>query len=120
MIYKPSAGMPLNVRQEIQQRLKFQEDGVIVEGLAGVLDLIPELSATTEHERAPDPGLHPLALPVPVMIKNDAGLFRVLPGAPYAFANAVADNHVDFGRLRIWCDQHGDFSQTVKNRLSEY
>lgn len=73
---------------EAVNRLGFFLDGYSLDGLDGILDLMPELSASTDNEEDtfdPDPSLKPIALPVPSDIKSkNNGQKRYLPGAPTA------------------------------------
>lgn len=94
MLFKPIDGLHEQELRKIQERLKFAEKGVSVKNLAGVLDLMPELSISSASGADPDPTLVPFALPIPqltVTEKSDRSKNGVLPGAPDAF---VAEEEV--------------------------
>jgi len=119
MLFRKSELLTDDELNEIANRLKFCEPGVSAKNLLGVLDLEPALSATTMDKQAPDPTITPFALPVPLIPKAH-GRYKVLPGAPLAFIENRPDIHDSFSRLRKWCDDFGDFSQSVKEELSGY
>jgi hypothetical protein len=120
MLFKESKTMSDAEATEITKYLKFCEHGVSIRNLSGVLILEPALSTTTTVDAfSPDATLAKFALPVPV--KSKAGdRYIVLPGAPLAFIENRPDVHEDFSRLRQWCEQNGDFTQSVKDELSDY
>lgn len=119
MLFRKSASMSAAQEAEIAARLRFCEHGVSVKNLLGVLDLEPALSATTVDGLNPDPFLSKFALPVPLVPKF-RDLYKLLPGAPLAFVENRTDVHEDFARLRAWCDEKCDLSQSVKLELNQY
>lgn len=79
MVFRASTLMDDSERRAIHDRLHFCEDGVDVSRLAGVLDLVADLSVASDSAVNPDPTLKPIALPI------SANGADPLPGAPQAF-----------------------------------
>jgi hypothetical protein len=90
MIYRPESTLRGALRDAVAGRIRFTPDGEqSVNSLRGVLDLAPELSASTRTERNDPDALDPLALPIPKNTDGDiGGDSLVLPGAPEAFVSS--------------------------------
>lgn len=122
MIYKDSKSLGEAERQGISKRLRFCHEGVGIDKLAGVLDLEPSLSVSTDdltNTHPPDGKLDRIALPIPAKEMNGER-YNVLPGAPLAFVKHEPDIHTNFDKLVEWCHKNGNFSPSVKEELSSY
>lgn len=120
MLYEPVDGLESGNMEQLQSSLIFADDAVAIERLAGVLRLMPALSTTSADATAgPDLSLNELTLPVPNSITVD-GRFIVLPGAPLAVATGQPDLCIDTKDLHVWCEQHGDFTAAVRNRIRHH
>lgn len=119
MFYRPTASIPVGERAAVEERLRFVEPGIVLDALAGVLDLDVELSASLYDTLSrPDPKISPLALPVPEQHRSDDGRrSRVLPGAPRAFCERVLDGYSDSRTLGQWCRDEKEFSETVAQQI---
>lgn len=100
MLFRSTSDIPAEEHQAIFERLGPFVDCHTLEGLAGILDLIPELSASTDDQDDsfdPDPSLKPMALPVPKEERSkNNGQKRYLPGAPTALIEGrylIDDTH---------------------------
>lgn len=100
MLFRATSDIPDGDLQGVFERLGPYEDGRSLEGLAGILDLQPELSASTDDQDDSfdaDPSLKPMALPVPKVAKSkNNGQKNYLPGAPTALFEGrylVDDTH---------------------------
>lgn len=122
MIYRPIEEIRFEDVASLRARLRFSDSGVDTSRLAGVLDLRCDLSATLARKAVyPDPGLQPLALPIPREIKSPDGLrSRVLPGAPQAFCGKPLDGYADTSTLGDWCRRAGEFSESVAQDVESY
>ena len=104
----------------LQARMRFAEAGVQLSGLAGVLDVQPALSVSSDSDGRPDPQLVPMSLPVPLLapgVEPDEG--PVLPGAPETFLSGEAtvfEATSDLARL----SQDGRFSRFVIDQLRAF
>ncbi len=100
MLFRATPDIQDHEREAVFERLGPYVDGQSLDGLAGILDLLPELSASTDDQDDsfdPDPSLKPMALPVPreERSKNN-GQKRYLPGAPTALVEGrylIDDTH---------------------------
>lgn len=109
------------VHGQILERLKFVLPRT-TDGLAGVLDLLCELSCSTRSgdSDVPDDSLTPMALPVPT---NDAmdlhGKTRFLPGAPASIAHGsyLIENTDDIAKF---VEDKCDVSPSVVHEVREY
>lgn len=120
MRFRPTPTLTVDDQRELEQRLRFCEDGVHCSGLQGVLDLVLPLSTKGNDEKLePDNDLRTLALPIPVLPKNGEK-YKVLPGAPLAFVERVASCYADARELHKWCGEKGDFSESVRDKIREY
>lgn len=90
-------------------------------GVRGVLHLRLDLSTATDVDPTDkDPLLvGPLVLPIPNSIRSEKG-YRVLPGAPLAFALRRLDAYANTQDMAKWCEREGDFSKTVCAELADY
>lgn len=108
-------------KTDLTRRLRFCDDGVTIEGLRGVLDLDINMSTIALDENAlPDATLRPLALPVPVIVKDNRGKYNALPGAPAAFVNRKPEIYANADDIEIWCKDHGNLKHDVVSAISTY
>lgn len=105
----------------IRKRLRFCADDIDLGQLLGVLELRPDLSATSQVAELPPPDddILAMALPVPQDAKRD-GRWQVLPGAPKAFLTERVDGYDNAATLAEWCSQNGDFRPSVIDELRLY
>lgn len=121
MLFRPTHDLTPQQQAAIEERLRFREAGVQCAGLSGVLDLVERFSTTaTSADHAPDTSLQPLALPVPTSPQTHQGRFKVLPGAPQAFALIEFSYFDDTWMIPEWCEKHGDFTAAVRDELRQY
>ena len=89
--------------------------------LHGVLLLRTDLSSSTGGEDdLVDQAIQSIALPVPDQQRDSKGRYKVLPGAPLAFATRKVDGYRDSQSLLQWCRERGDFQPSVLDRLQDY
>jgi hypothetical protein len=114
---RPEGAWPEGLRK----RLRFCADDVDLGQLLGVLELRPDLSATSQVADLPppDPDVPAIALPVPRDPRRN-GRWQVLPGAPKAFLTERVDGYDDAATLAEWCRQTGDFRPSVIEELRLY
>ena len=120
MLFRAANSLDAAHAESITQRLLFCDETVSISHLKGVLDLLVELSACADDEKAePDPNLNAFALPIPktAMLHHK---YRVLPGAPVAFVDREFDVYADTNRLASWCETQGDFTKDVIKRLERF
>lgn len=127
MVFLKADQLTIKQRAAVKNRLRLSEEEIAVEDLYGVLDLRTELSATT-LDSSPDDcdaSLVPLALILPmkplVPSRNShQQKWRILPGAPIAFVLKEADAYSDTAELGRWCEEYGDFTDTVRDLVDSY
>ncbi len=120
MVYVESSGAAPYFNNDVLAALKFVDPEIDHKYLSGVLSLCCNLSNHTGIEGSdPDPDLKPLALPVPETTKYK-DKWRVLNGAPLAFANNRPEGQGDVSKLMKWCTEKGDFRTSVLDDLREY
>jgi hypothetical protein len=120
MLFRASEQIDDAAAEEISAQLLFSDGSISVQKLEGVLQLNPELSTTEEDEDgAPDPDMMPMALAIP-KVKEVNGLYRVLPGAPFAFVEGEPDLFADSTHLRDWCEQYGDFPRSTIDEVGNF
>jgi hypothetical protein len=126
MVFRDPSEFGEEDTEDARARLKFCEPEVRISELHGVLDLRTELSAQTgSSSDEPDLSLVPLALAIPdaVQVKiqgEDRPKWRILPGAPIAFATGQPNWYSDTSDFRAWCRMHGDFTEAVREEVGEY
>jgi hypothetical protein len=92
-----------------------------LDGLRGVLLLIPELSANTAAHDRSDETLQPLCLPVPLNARHSSGgPYLVLPGAPFTYLEKTFSVFPVIADLIKWCEERCDLQRHVKNSITEY
>jgi len=94
-----------------------------LEGLRGILALVPELTAVSSCE-GPDPNLTALALPVPIEkgIPKEGGGdgWEVLPGAPMAFVDKSFQYFAQAREVAGWTERFGNFPGSVVGEIRSY
>jgi hypothetical protein len=122
MLFRSPGSLSDTERTELRGRLRFVEREIVLAALDGVLDLRVDLSTTiTDQGNKPDPGLVPLALPIPSDPRSRDGLrSRVLPGAPKAFWERKLDLYANTATLGKWCRTRGDFSESIAKEIDDY
>lgn len=90
--------------------------------LAGVLALPAEFAAVADDH---DKTIPEFALPVPADIgrsREEPGGegYRILPGAPLAYARNRFEHYAATSALGQWCRDYGDFTEREKGQLNEY
>jgi len=125
MLFRATSDIQNDEREAVFGRLGPYVDGQSFDGLAGILDLQPELSASTDDQDDsfdPDPSLTPMALPVPKEERSrNNGQKRYLPGAPTALVEGrylIDDTH----RLLAIYETEGeyDLSPGVFQKIDSY
>jgi hypothetical protein len=127
MLFSPASALrklSLEKQQEIERTLTFATPGTTLRSLDGVLFTMEELSTRTDLEDdGRDPSLAGIRLPVPAERKAFAGgkeLWRVLPGAPLAWALGEAVAYPSQEALLRWCEENGVYHQQVHQALRRY
>ncbi|RME12723.1 MAG: hypothetical protein D6816_00630 [Bacteroidetes bacterium] len=126
MVYFPSSSLNDEQRSKLQKMLIMCDSTTCIERLKGVLLLRTDLSACTKKQPGEeDDELVSIALPVPreirITIKRGRRqVWKVLPGAPKAFALKETDFYVNSTQLLKWCSENGDFTEEVKQHIEDY
>jgi hypothetical protein len=120
MLFVPSESLDDQAAATLQSRLRFADDGIDIRRLRGVLDLVRDFSTTDSHEIRPDPELDDFALPIFSEVKNQDGQFRILFGAPIAFATRQPSLYCDTWKLEEWFAQQADISRSVQRQVADY
>lgn len=122
MLYYESKSLNASESAALGKRILFIEKGVSINNLAGVLDMICELSVSSISSYEPDNSLSPFALPIPVLdeVERRARLENgVLPGAPDAFTSR-SESVIE--TLSDWTDRASvdHYSATLRSQLLNY
>lgn len=131
MVFHPSEGMPEADYLRFEGSVCFIESEATVHRMRGVLELLPRLSAQAGAEaetKAADDSLpERLLLAVPAHHEATQVRFgerekrvRTLAGAPRAFVSRKADMIANAKDLRAWCEQYGDFTESVTAEFCNY
>lgn len=105
---------------EYEKLLKFCDQSTDCRKLLGLLELVPDFSATDNEPLLPDGQIPRIVLPIPMQAKNPQGRWLALPGAPVAFITGKASAFADTLKLREWLDREGDFQDVVKSEIEQY
>ena len=121
MLFRKISDIEPEEMDEFTDCLFFCEDEIRISKLEGILVLQTNMSTNTEDDGAPDAELRKFVLPVPQTIKSDVGdRYRVLPGAPLAYASNEMNIYKNTNSLKRWCEENGDFSPTVCAKVGDY
>jgi hypothetical protein len=92
MIFRPASELTPAIEQELRAHMLADDLYVDLKTLRGVLELRPELTASTENTREirPDRRIGKLVLPVPMRYSPQHG-HLAFPGAPTAFCRKSMD-----------------------------
>ena len=122
MLFRPSDELAGEQIQILKSNLRFSPAETDLTALRGLLTLETALSTTTQSSapQEPDKDLIPLALAIPKMFQTPQGRWRVLPGAPMAFCTGKLAAYVDTHTLHTWCEEEGDFPQSIAAQIEEY
>jgi hypothetical protein len=122
MLFRLTSKLNSQELADIQNRLLFAEKGVAVGMLPGVLDVIPELSASSDSEGKPDPKLTVFALPIPSIPANEKmnrSMNGVLPGAPDALVAGTGVVIENMDKLKELTETNL-FTDFVRKQLATY
>ncbi len=120
MLFVPSENISSPEKEFVERNLLFCDESLSVDHLHGALQLELALSTTAADNFAgPDPAMRPIALPIPKKTKI-GDKYKVLPGAPIAFADRAPDLYTDATLLPDWCRKHGDFTREVIDSVEEF
>ncbi len=123
MLFRESAKLDQAEIERLEGRLMFVERAVSLTKLHGVLDLVVELSVSSESTFEADSNLEAFALPIPKLTRaeqddtNDRFQYGVLPGAPDAF---VSRRETVIETPEMWNEQAQSehFSLFVRRQMS--
>ena len=112
----------------LQEQLQFAEDNVDITHMVGLLELVADLSTSSEDfvdvdaERrfVSDATLKPLCLGIPKSHRTRDGKFKVLLGAQLAFCERSHSFVSDTEQLTEWMKKHGDFTKRVERSVANY
>ncbi len=129
MVFHEKGSLSVGQRDHVATAAKFVGEREIAwPMMEGLLWLHPELSATVGGEPGdPNPELRPMALLLPVATKtakpvglSKERLWRVLPGAPYAFVSGQPEFVASPEDLVAWCKDNADFRSEVVEEIFDY
>lgn len=114
-------------RENIEARLIFCPDlpAPKLNGLAAVLDLVPQLSSDFNDNDSQALGTPIIALPVPNQHRVDLGpehgqRYTVLPGAPFVAAMHQYAAFESIRALLTWCNEKADLTRATCLEINQF
>ncbi|HVZ37876.1 MAG TPA: hypothetical protein VHI13_01235 [Candidatus Kapabacteria bacterium] len=130
MLALPVGQLSDTKKQELEEQLLFRMDTECLERMHCVLELRPDLSATTWTQRfteqkytgakVPDGELTLFALGIPIRDNDPDQRMRLLPGAPMAYTRKIYQYYADTAALQSWLDANTDQLDAVKRDVIHY
>ena len=122
MLFRPIDSLDEKQMSKLKGSLQFVPKETDIGQLKGVLDIVVNLSTTSEMKKAEaDGSLREFALPVPLSHRTkDEKRWKVLPGAPLAFCTNEIRGCINTQELTEWCRKSGDFSPSIIAELEAY
>lgn len=114
--------LPEAKRKLLSQTLQLTDNAAAgLNGLGGVLELRGDMSVTVQEGKlVPDARVPAVTLGLPLLKKTAEGLWRAMPGAPWAAVTRQYGVWASLDDAKNWLDTCGDFTRELKSRFKAF